>query len=174
MNRSGTRDLARLADIDQRGCLGDFDQGAQRSSPRAIPKRDALAHHKPLHTDVMRGLVRQPYGSTGGQLFRGKKCRYRGAICALHQTSSVSSRSIVHPPCFSAESMPSRSSRRIPEMIACPSLPSEDFIAGNSGIITEEMMFAITTRTGASRGRIVVASPSITSTRSLTPLTRTF
>src|SRR5712671_1546772 len=98
MDRSGTSDLTRLDDIDQRGSLGDLDESAKSRSPRAIAKRDALAHHEPLHANMMRGLVRQLYSPTSGQLFRGEECRYRGAICALHQTSSVSSRSIVQPP----------------------------------------------------------------------------
>jgi len=118
MDRSGARDLTRLRDIDERRIPRDLDQLPQRGFPRPVTERYALPELDPRDPDMVRGLLRQGHGAAYGQLFCNEERRYRGAICTLHQRSSVSSRSIVQPWAFKAASILSRSSVRIPLRIA--------------------------------------------------------
>ena len=65
--------------------------------------------------------------------------------------------------------MCARSSARMPLRIAAPSRSSESAMTGSSCSSTDEMMFASTTRTGATSGSNALASPSNTCTRSRSP-----
>src|SRR5438445_8405361 len=171
MNRGRPRYLGDITHIDQRRAPVGFHQDSNRSFAEAVTECDALSHGDARDTDVVRRFFGKIHRAANGErIIGGVESCYRGAICTLHQTSSVSSRWIIQPLASSAATIAGRSSIRIPARIASPPGESAFRITGNSAISTEEMMFASTTRTGANSGRMIVASPSITSTRPLTPL----
>src|SRR5438309_4685592 len=98
MNRGRPRYLADITHIDQRRASVGFHQDSNRSFAEAVTECDALSHGDTRDTDVVRRFVGKIHRAANGErIIGGVESCYRGAICTLHQTSSVSSRWIIQP-----------------------------------------------------------------------------
>src|SRR5205085_10111120 len=112
------RYLADLTHIDERRALRRLYQNSNGSLPRTVAQCNTLTDANSGDFDVMRGLVVECERCAHAEGIGREKSRYRGAICTLHQPSSVSSRSITQLPLSSTAIIAPRSSIRIPDSIA--------------------------------------------------------
>src|SRR5919108_452869 len=168
------RNVRDILDVDGRPSFGDLAKRAECHRPRAVDHANAGARREAPDPHVVRFVLRQLRGATRTHRRAAEKRCYSGRATVVHHSSSMSSRSTRHPAFARDETNSSRSSTRIPEKIETPSAVSAARIAGSSEMSVDETILATTRCTGETCGRIVSASPSMATTRSLTPFVRTF